>query len=287
MQAVSRVLAFALMGFLLSLPVLGADDKDKKADPPKGDVKKSDVKKDEPAKQDAKKDEPVKQDAKKDEPAKKDADKKDAKKPANMPKLPARKGQFKQYEDNPEAATKKMMKSPKVQGTVVAVAEDKKVLRLRVPIHYVKINEGHLQNYINAQNSMLQATNAQGVVNAQRSMAQAAAQIYEIATVEKEAEWTATDEVKVRMNNPPPQFDEKGRPKRYTAQQLRELKGNDKLPGYPAEFSDLKNGQIVQVTLLQKKTGARPVRRGKDAEGEAADDLPKMQMIIIMAEPRN
>ncbi len=282
MQVVSRIGAFAVLGIVLSLPVLGADDKEKKADPPKEDVKKNEVKKGEPAK----KDEPAKNDAKKDGPAKKDTEKSDTKKPAGMNKLPPRKGQFKNLEDDPEAATKKMLKSPKVQGTVVAVVEDKKSLRLRLTIPYVKINQGQLQNYINAQNSLLQATNAQGVVNAQRSMAQAAAQLYDIDKVEKEVEWTATDDVKVRLRNPPPHFDDMGRATRYTAKELRALKGNDKLPGYPAEFGDLKSGQLVEVVLLQKK-GPRPVRR-KDAEGEAAgDDLPKMSMIMILAEPRN
>jgi hypothetical protein len=119
-------------------------------------------------------------------------------------------------------------------------------------------------------------------------MAQAAAQLYQVATVEKEVEWTAADDIKVRLHNPPPQFDDKGRIKRYSPKELRELKGNDKLPGYPAEFSDIKSGQIVQVTLQQKKGGARPIKRGKDAEADVLpDDLPKMTFIMILAEPKN
>ncbi len=90
MRALPRLVAFASIGFLLSLPVLGADDKDKKTDPPKNDAKKADVKKD--------------------EPAKKDADKKDDKK-APMPKLPPHKGKTKQPEDDPAAAEKKKMRA--------------------------------------------------------------------------------------------------------------------------------------------------------------------------------
>lgn len=285
MQAVSRIVAFALLGLLLILPVLGADEKDKKADPPKENAKKADVKKEEPAKKDAPKEEPAKKDAPKEAPAKKDSDKK-----TPMPKLPPRKGKFRQFEDDPETAYKKMLqKSPKVdRATVVAIVEDKKSLRLRVPIRYVRVNAGQVQSYLNAQVSMMQASNAQGVLNAQSQMAQAAAQIYEIATEDREVEWTAADDLKVRMYNPPPQFDDKGRVKRYTPKELRELKGNDKLPGYPAEFSDIKSGQIVQVTLLQKKGGARPIKRGKDAEADVLpDDLPKMTFIMILAEPKN
>lgn len=264
MQAVSRIVAFVVLGFLLSLPVLGADEKDKKVDPPKEEAKKADVKKE--------------------EPAKKPSDKKTA-----MPKLPPRRGKFGQLEDDPDAAYKKMLqKSPKVPATVVTVVEDKKSLRLRLTIPYVRINEGYLKNYLNAQVSMAQATDAQGIINARNSMAQAAARIYEVATVEKEVEWLAIDDVKVRMQNPPPQFDDKGRVKRPTAKELRELKGNDRLPGYPAEFSNIKTGQLVQVTLLQKKGGSRPIKRGKDAEAEVLpEDLPKMTFIMIVAEPKN
>lgn len=273
MRAVSGVVAFTLMGFLLSLTVFGAEEKDKK------DVKKADVKKEEPAKKDAKKEEPAKE-----EPAKKDAG---VKAPAT--KMPPRKSNMKQYETDPDAAYKKMLlKSPKVSATVVAVVEDKKSLRLRVTIPYVKINAGAVQNYYNAQMSMLRATNAQGIYNAQQQMAQAEAQIYQVASTDKEVEWSASDELKVRMHYPPPQFDDKGNIKKYTAKELRELKGNDRLPGYPAEFSDVKSGQIVQVTLLVKKAAPRPIKRGKDAEGDLlGDDLPKMTFIYILAEPKN
>jgi hypothetical protein len=288
MRTVSRLVAFVWLICLLSLPVLGADEKDKKADPPKGDVKKAEVKKDDPAK----KDEPVKKDApaKKEEPAKKDVKKNEATKSdteKKMPKLPAPKGKYKGIDTDPEAAEKKLMKKASINAEVMSVYEDKKVLRLKLTIPYVRVNQGQLQNYINAQMSMLRATNAQGILNAQQQMINAEAQIYEVATTTKEVEWSAADDVKVRNSNPPARFDEKGRVKRYTAKELKELRGNDKLPGFPAEFSDVKTGQIVQITLLQKKITTRP-KRGKDGEGDLTDDnLPKMSQIIILREPAN
>ncbi len=216
MRALPRLVAFALMGFLPSLPLLGADDKDKKTDPPKNDVKKTDVKKTEPAK--------------KDEPAKKNTDKKDNGKKTSVPK----------------------MQSGSLLATVVAIVENKKSLRLRVKVPYFKQNNGKVQ----------------------------------LAEKDQEVEWTAADDVKVRMANPPPQFDDKGRIKRYTAKELRELRGKEKY--YPAEFSDLKTGQIVQVTVLQKKTASRAPKRGKGAEGElSADNLPKISFILILVEPKN
>ena len=264
MQALSRIVAFALVGLLLMLPVLSADDKDKKTDPPKDEGKKADVKKDDAAKKDAKKDEPVK----------KDADKKDSTPKAAGAKLPPRKGKFKDLETDKEAAEKKALRKSTFTAEVVAVVEDKKTLRLKLTIPYVRINEGQLQNYLKAQTPQ-QALQAQ-------------AQMYELATTQKQVELTAADDFKVRMGHPPPKFDDKGRARRYTQKELQELRGNDRLPGFPAEFSDIKSGQIVQVTLLQSKSGSRPVKRPKEAEAEAADDnLPKMSRIIIVADPKN
>jgi hypothetical protein len=228
-----------------------------------------------PAKQDkaAKKDDPIKNDSTKSIPA---------------AKLPPRKGDLKDLETDKGAAEKKLLRQPHVTAEVRAVIGNKKSLRLKLTIPYVKINERQVQNYYNAQMSLMQARNAQGVVNAQNRMAQAAAQFYLLDKIYKEVEWTATDELKVRVANPPPQFDDRGRLKRYTKKELQELKGNDKLPGFPAEFSDIKAGQIVQVTLLQNKNGSRLVKRSKDAEGESsADNLPRISMIIILADPKN
>jgi hypothetical protein len=188
-------------------------------------------------------------------------------------KLPPRKGNLKDLETDKDAAEKKMLRKASVTAEVVAVVEDKKSLRLRLTIPYVRINQGQLQNYFKAQNL--------------QQMLEAQAKLYELATTQKEVEWTAADEFKVRMANPPPKFDEKGRPKRYTKKELQELKGADKLPGYPAEFSDIKAGQVVQVMLLQNKNGSHPVKRGKDGEGEpVADNLPKMSRIMILVDPK-
>jgi len=69
---------------------------------------------------------------------------------------------------------------------------------------------------------------------------------------------TTIDDVKVRTKNPPVAYDDKGNKKRYTPKELKELKGDSKLPGYNAGFEDLKNNQIVQVTLVRKKGDKNP-----------------------------
>ena len=70
----------------------------------------------------------------------------------------------------------------------------------------------------------------------------------------KEFELQVDDEVKVRRQDPPIQYDDKGKLRKPTAEELKEFKGPDpKLPGYSAEYADLKNGQVVKVTLSKRK----------------------------------
>jgi len=99
------------------------------------------------------------------------------------------------------------------------------------------------------------------------------------------------DDVKIRQFNPPEAFDDKGRPKKYSTKELKELKGDDlKTPGYPADFSDLISQSIVNVTLMQKPQ--KPVRAGnsglvgvagkKDDPELAREMRPKIASIVIM-----
>lgn len=99
------------------------------------------------------------------------------------------------------------------------------------------------------------------------------------------------DDVKIRQFNPPEAFDDKGKPKKYSAKELKELKGDDlKSPGYPADFSDLISQSIVNVTLMQKPQ--KPVRgvnsglvgvAGKKEDPELAREMrPKIASIVIM-----
>ena len=115
---------------------------------------------------------------------------------------------------------------------------------------------------------------------------------YTIRTINKELEIQATDDMKVRTLLLPVDFDEKGRPKKYTAKEIKELKGPDpKLPGYTADFDSLKAEQTVRVYLAKKKEP--PKEKGQDKEkkkGEDADvgssEKPEALMVVILDEPK-
>jgi hypothetical protein len=86
-------------------------------------------------------------------------------------------------------------------------------------------------------------------------------------------EFRTNDDSKVRWHLPPIKYDEKGRQTRYTATELRELKDTG-LPGYRAEFDDLKAGQLVQLYL----------KKSKDAKSGGKDqkEQPKVIASLIM-----
>src|ERR1700730_16208037 len=68
----------------------------------------------------------------------------------------------------------------------------------------------------------------------------------QVTTVQKNYTIAIDDDLVVRRLQPHPIFDEKGKPRKPTAAELKEMKGTDpKLKGYKAERSDLKPGQVV------------------------------------------
>jgi hypothetical protein len=107
----------------------------------------------------------------------------------------------------------------------------------------------------------------------------------ETANVEMEAD----DNTKVRTMLLPVEYDDKGKLKKFTPKELRELKGpNKKLPGYTADWENLAVGQTVEVFLpKQKKPKPKPKTKDKDKEDEDKElfkEKPKATMVVIVKE---
>jgi hypothetical protein len=96
----------------------------------------------------------------------------------------------------------------------------------------------------------------------------------------KNVDLAPADEMIVRRTHPPVMFDDKGKPRKPTQKELKELKGSGNLPGYMAEASDLKANQIVTVYVQMNKKPAK-----KDDVEALADSKPKLRMIVIEGEP--
>jgi hypothetical protein len=187
--------------------------------------------------------------------------------------------------------TAKNIAAGEVVGKVMNIYEDKRRLRIQVTIQQPKLNQGAYNALIQAQAQYQQAAarrDVNGMTNAQRSMLQNQANLYQIESKTQDLEVTATDEAVVRTLRPKDEFDDKGRPKKFTKKELDELRGEDKkLPGYKAEFGDLTNDMIVRLQLVKKKDAPKaPVKKGKDADIDVlADNEPKASMIVILINP--
>ncbi len=189
--------------------------------------------------------------------------------------------------------SEKMLKAGQLTGKIVTVEESKRSIRLQ--IKYPVLNPGAVQGLANAQVALQQALlnkdpvgRAQGIANAQVQMAQNKLNMYNYRS--QDVDLQTTEDVKVRLANPPEQLDEKGRPKRYTAKELKELKGPDpKLEGYQADFSNLRPDQVVTVSLVKKKDvpKVKPTGgKGKDFDTDLLNDyLPQISYILVIAEP--
>lgn len=207
--------------------------------------------------------------------------------------------------------TDKLVKSGIIVGKVMNVYEDKRRLRIQVSIPTTKINPGAGTQIAQAQQQMLQAQLAmrnardpnsslqarQQLMQANAQMMKAQAQMYQTEMVSQELEVQAIDDVIVRLANPKEEFDEKGRIKKYSKAELKELRGDGKLPGYKAEFSDIQGEQVVRVTTVRKKgeptmTKTAPTpkkKKGKDDEDPPAvdglaDKLLQVSLIEILRE---
>jgi hypothetical protein len=98
---------------------------------------------------------------------------------------------------------------------------------------------------------------------------------FTIKTEKKQFDLEAVDDVRVRIAKLAVEVDDKGKPKRYSDQELRERKGPDpSLPGYTSNFEQLKAGQVVKIKLGRSKPA-----KAKDEPNN--DDHPKITMIVI------
>ena len=91
------------------------------------------------------------------------------------------------------------------------------------------------------------------------------------ALVQKQVKLSAVDGVQVRTRLLPIAFDDKGAPRKLTTEEVKELRGSDpKLPGYAADYADLKAGQAVLIYLGRIKPSTSP----KDG-GQSGDEAAK------------
>jgi len=184
--------------------------------------------------------------------------------------------------DKKDAAEKKIA-TGQVPGKLIRWGSDSKAITLQVTVQVP--NPGGLQTLANLRVQLAEASRDPNPVNRARRIADVENQI---AVHQKDAVKNETHDVElqpgddfmVRWRNLPVVLDEKGKPKRLTDKEKKELKGdNPKLPGYTASKDDLKNDQLLTL-FLSKKKDTKDTKKDKEAE------KPVVTMIVIEYDPK-
>jgi hypothetical protein len=182
-------------------------------------------------------------------------------------------------------ATDKMVTAGELTGKVLNVEAAKKSFALQVTVRYGVPNVGAMQNIANLQMQARTTRDPNQMRNIMVQIAQNQAQMVTVKEENQTIDIEASDDVAIRCKNPPVAFDEKGNVKKYTSAELKELKGDSKLPGYTADFDSLRPEQYVSVTLVKKKDAPKP-KPGKENDADfLAENKPKASVVLILAEP--
>ncbi len=184
----------------------------------------------------------------------------------------------------------KLVKSGKsFIGKLVKMNADKRIATVEVSYKTTKQDPHILQNLTNLQLRMADAQRNRNPIERQRQVAQIQLDIekntrnlYKDAS--QKIEFDMPDEMKVRTMLPPVELDDKGKPRRLTEKEKRELKGPDpSLPGYTGDFDSLQPDQTVEVYLAKQPSKSKP----KDKDTVTADNTrPRIAMIVILAEAK-
>jgi hypothetical protein len=97
-----------------------------------------------------------------------------------------------------------------------------------------------------------------------------------LVTTHVDYEVDPTPDLIVRLMYPPVQYDDKGNIKKYTAAELKELKGdNPKLVGYKGDTNDLTNGVQVRVYVVKDPPPPKENDKKDDPKADKPDKAEK------------
>jgi hypothetical protein len=201
--------------------------------------------------------------------------------------LPAAAADKKKLPTDKKEAAAKMVEAGKLVGKLVNVEGAKKSLTIEITVTYAAPNTSAMASLVSLQQQYVAARD----IGTRRSLAvqilQQQAQMTSVKQEKHSLDVETSDDVVVRSASPPPKFDDKGNVKKYTAKELKDLRGDTKLPGYPRDFDDLRPDQVVELRLVKPKDQPKPKVTNKDADKDALAETskPVATMIIIVAEP--
>jgi hypothetical protein len=190
---------------------------------------------------------------------------------------------------NPKEAKEKLLSSGLLLGRITTLDGDARTLTVQVTLQYLVADEDAVAQEVDLRGQLTDALQIedpgerfQRVREVQAEILANRANLLRVEETQQDVALQLVEDVKVRVANPPPVFDDKGRARKYTVQELKDLKGPGNLIGYTADFSDLKEGQTVRVSAARKKMSAKEIRAAVQA-GEEIGLLATL--VVIVAQP--
>ncbi len=142
-------------------------------------------------------------------------------------------------------------------------------LKLVVPYRVAVINQETVDQIAGLQQELLAATliadveeRVAEVVRLRGEILQAQANLYTVEDHELDLEASLSDDTIFRLSQPPAKFDDKGNVQKYTAKELKELRGPADLPGYKGERDDVRVNTWILVNVVRKKSEPNTIRVG-------------------------
>lgn len=205
----------------------------------------------------------------------------------------------KKVEKKDDKKDDKYVKAGDFTGTIITLGDNKE-LTVKVTLKYTEPNPGAIQNHQNYMRRAVEISRNPNPIERNRQMAQLQIDIannqrnmYTLKEVHKDIALQPSENLVIRANHPPLAFDDKGNPRKYTDKELKEMRGEGNLPGYKADWDQLRTGQLVTVSYGRKKD-APAVQKGKDLDKDRElerklleSDKPIAMMIVIVAEQAN
>jgi hypothetical protein len=202
--------------------------------------------------------------------------------------------------EKPPAKEKPPTVTAKFLAKVLSVNTKKLTLKVEIDEPIVTINRYHLGRIAAWQVNLTKAlgdknpkSRARKVADAENHIAYHQARLYERHDRHQHLDVQAADKVVVRTLAKPQFFDDKGKPRNPTPDELKAAKGDSRDAGYAAEFGDIKPGQIVELTVGKGKNVKPPSQsdesldanknkidnKGKDSK--PAESKPLIVRIVI------
>lgn len=106
---------------------------------------------------------------------------------------------------------------------------------------------------------------------------------YKVETVKQEVEFQASETARVRTMVLPEVFDDKGNVKKYTKEELNELKGKDKSAvGYESALEKLEVGMKVRVVLGPAPAKKEEKDKEKDKDELNAEKKMQVKQLVVL-----